>query len=118
MSPETVTKQVVQRMINAPVSRCSNKTPAESAGDTLGRLLWLSYRRDARPVAVMVETGVYPRQDLNLCLRLRRPTLYPLSYGGRVWVIVVLVVCLWPLTACVRTGGRGLFNWHANREFH
>lgn|GEM_PF-2953342 len=25
----------------------------------------------------------YPRQDLNLCLWLRRPTLYPLSYGGR-----------------------------------
>lgn len=26
----------------------------------------------------------YPRQDSNLCLRLRRPTLYPLSYGGSV----------------------------------
>src|SRR5712692_8960336 len=24
----------------------------------------------------------YPRQDSNLCFRLRRPTLYPLSYGG------------------------------------
>ena len=24
----------------------------------------------------------YPRQDSNLCSRLRRPMLYPLSYGG------------------------------------
>ncbi len=24
----------------------------------------------------------YPRQESNLRLRLRRPTLYPLSYGG------------------------------------
>ncbi len=28
-------------------------------------------------------TGLkYPRQDSNLCSRLRRPMLYPLSYGG------------------------------------
>jgi hypothetical protein len=27
-------------------------------------------------------TSWYPRQDSNLCFRLRRPTLYPLSYGG------------------------------------
>lgn len=24
---------------------------------------------------------ICPQEDLNLCLRLRRPTLYPLSYG-------------------------------------
>ena len=26
----------------------------------------------------------YPRQDSNLCTRLRRPVLYPLSYGGEI----------------------------------
>ena len=30
----------------------------------------------------------YPRQDSNLCLRLRRPTLYPLSYGGVLCMIL------------------------------
>lgn len=30
----------------------------------------------------------YPREDSNLCLRLRRPTLYPLSYGGPQGAIV------------------------------
>lgn len=26
--------------------------------------------------------GLYPRADSNRCFRLRRPALYPLSYGG------------------------------------
>lgn len=32
------------------------------------------------PIATLI--CEYPRQDSNLCFRLRRPTLYPLSYGG------------------------------------
>ena len=31
---------------------------------------------------VMRRSNPRPRQDSNLCFRLRRPTLYPLSYGG------------------------------------
>jgi hypothetical protein len=36
----------------------------------------VAYRRDG------VECEWYPRQDSNLRTRFRKPTLYPLSYGG------------------------------------
>lgn len=29
-----------------------------------------------------------PRQDSNLCTRLRKPMLYPLSYGGRLNTLI------------------------------
>ncbi len=55
------------------------------SGEEVGAVsLQLGFGRSGRVYRwhVQDETGWYPRQDSNLCLRLRRPTLYPLSYGG------------------------------------
>ena len=56
--------------------------PEYRCGINLRMLTHRAIRKKARHTTV-TSLSKYPRQDLNLCLWLRRPTLYPLSYGGR-----------------------------------
>ncbi len=47
-----------------------------------GLTLWASFANPVRKDLLSWRNGERPRQDSNLRHRLRRPVLYPLSYGG------------------------------------